>query len=120
MHILQSFVHVAVWIAIFSLALGIVWRVTLFAAIVSAMRRGERFDERTLGGQALSVVGTLWASIKLGACLYIVTVIPVPTLWLNIVLALFLLGDTVLGINKIVGLTRLAGHLVVAKVVPKR
>ncbi|MGK8203159.1 hypothetical protein ACRS8P_27880 [Burkholderia cenocepacia] len=120
MHILQSIVHVEVWIAIFSLALAIVWRATLGVAIVSAMHRGERFDDRTLGGQAMSVVGTLWASIKLGACLYIVTVIPVPALWLNILLALFLLGDTFLGIRKIVGLTHLAGHLVVAKVVPKR
>ncbi|AOZ05865.1 hypothetical protein [Cupriavidus malaysiensis] len=120
MHILQSFVHIEVWIAIFSLALAIVWRATLGVAILSAMHRGERFDDRTLSGQAMSVVGTLWTSIKLGACLYIVTVIPVPALWLNILLALFLLGDTLLGIRKIVGLTHLAGRLVVAKVVPKR
>ncbi len=116
MHTLQTIVHIEAWIAIFSLALAIGWRGTLFVAIVSAMRRGETFDDKTVGDQGLSIFAMVWASLKLGVCLYIVHVLPVHAVWLNILLALFLFGDTFLGIVKIVGLTR----LVLGKAVLKR
>ncbi|SDG93989.1 hypothetical protein SAMN05216466_106124 [Paraburkholderia phenazinium] len=96
LHSFQTILHVEVWAAIISIITAILVCGVARSVIASAVRRGVQIDAKTMGYMPI-----VWGAIKVGIYLYIAHVLPIQSLWLNMLLAVFLFGDAVMAFWKV-------------------